>query len=253
MTDCPKDFPGPWPPYHQVVRGGDVRQYTRRSEWSDGAGRLWVRSYQLLEADLHALFETVEPTDTNCATHGHRILGLLMRACIECEAHLKAMLAAGSYDFAGQRLNMTQYRATERSHLLSRYVVDVLEWRGAHRERRPFAAWGSPGGPSSPFWYQAYNAAKHSRVEAFESASLTTLVDAVAGCLVLLVSRFGVESYGGPELVSEEEGGRPGFSTGQGGRIGFRYPRWEPDEEYPPVIAAPGSMTPFQRFAYGKI
>jgi hypothetical protein len=251
MSDRARAFTGPWPPYHQVVRGGDVREYTRRNDWSGGAGRLWVRSYQLLEADLHAVFETVEPTDANGSTHGHRILGLLMRACIECEAHLKAMLDAGSYKLTkAGNLTMKQYRATERSHLLSRYTVEVIEWKGAHRERRPFAAWGPGRSSSSLPWYRAYKDAKHSRVEKFESASLTMLVDAVAACLVLLVSRFGTECYGGPELVSEEEGGRPGFSTGQGGRISFRYPRWEPEEAYPPLVAARGLMTPFRRFPY---
>ena len=52
----------------------------------------YVGAFLLLQRDLLSLFDYIEPADANLGTYSHRIQQLLMRACVEVEANLTAVL-----------------------------------------------------------------------------------------------------------------------------------------------------------------
>lgn len=193
-------------PFHRIHRpvspdlpnaGYSSWAYIRDPDYATSAAH-YVRAYLLIEKDLHRLFEYVEPSETSLPTYSYRIHELLMRTCIEVEANLKAILAENKHTpqldrFNAPILNMSVFRRVERSHHLSAYEVALPAWNGPRRILRPFHAWGGSG----PLpWYQAYNASKHDRADAFRRANLENLLDAVAGLLVLLSAQFRTEDFG---------------------------------------------------------
>jgi len=56
-------------------------------------------------------------------------------------------------------------------------------------------------------WYQAYNASKHSRQQAFKQANLWALIEAVAGLLIVVTSQFKTVTFdAGPSRLILESG-----------------------------------------------
>jgi hypothetical protein len=82
----------------------------------------YVRAFAILQKDILELFDFVEPADANLSCYSYRIHELFMRTCIEIEANFKAILTENEYGRSGD-WNITDYRKTEPSHLLSGYVI----------------------------------------------------------------------------------------------------------------------------------
>jgi hypothetical protein len=144
----------------------------------------------LIQNDLRELFEFVEPSEECKKTYSYRIHALLMRACIEVEANFKAIFQENIFSKA--KPSMPDYRKIDVTHHLSSYEVLLPIWEPHSKVLRPFERWKAGG--SLP-WYQAYNASKHNRHEAFKSANLENLVSAVAGLLVVISSQFKGEDF----------------------------------------------------------
>ena len=68
---------------------------------------------------------------------------LFIRTCIEIEANFKAILAENGYVRSGDDWNMTDYRKTEASHLLSAYLVKFPVDRAVNTPDSPFGTWGA--------------------------------------------------------------------------------------------------------------
>lgn len=254
-------------PYRQTVRqlrdgtyaGSGNGRYVRHPRYAD-APRAFVRAYQMLEKDLHHLFEYIEPADSNEGCFSYRVHALLLRAAIEVEANFKAILRANGDERAvrGERLNVERdYHLVQTSHRLASYVVDVSDWRGANRQRKPFASWASSD--YQPLaWYQAYNETKHDRHVAFESATFEHCVDSIAGCLVLLSAQYATETFdgGADALVCESNSYGDDFEVGVGGRLRVRFPTDTPaGERYSFDWAAlrRDSQDPFQNYPYDAV
>lgn len=152
----------------------------------------YVRAFSLLQTDLQDLFAYVEPSSSNLCTYSHRIQQLLMRACVEIEANLTAILVENSYRKNSGDLNMDDYKLVNHSHFLSLYEVRIPGWHCAHEIRRPFSAWET--GSSLP-WYRAYNRSKHDRHRSFQLATFDALIDAMCGLVALLSAQFHDEDY----------------------------------------------------------
>jgi len=190
----------------------------------------YIRVFNLLLKDLGKLFEFVEPCDANSSTYSARTLELLLRACVEVEANLKAILRENGYQPAvkGKHLNMRDhYVKVEQSHRLSSYAIEIPEWRGSKRIRRPFASWGAG---HSLAWYQAYNATKHDREELFAVATLDNVVDAIAALGALLSAQFWTEDFSGRNALLLE-GPSDGFETCIGGSLRVKFPDDWPEEQ----------------------
>ena len=121
-----------------------------------------------------------------------------LRACVEIEANLTAILAENGYSKKDD-LSMSDYRLVNRSHRLSSYEVRIPGWRETGSVRRPFAVWAD-GGKSLP-WYKAYNNSKHNRHECFHEANFENLIDAVCGLVVVLSAQSLDEDYSPAQKV----------------------------------------------------
>jgi hypothetical protein len=169
----------------------------------------YVRAFILIQNDLQAIFEYVEPSDECRTAFSYRMHALLMRTCVELEANFKAILKENTFTPPAKRsLNIGDYRKVDATHHLSSYEVMLPIWSGAPRILKPFDPWKparglrNPGGISLP-WYQAYNASKHDRQDEFKKANLENLVTAVAGLLVLISSQFQNQDFSaGPLLLA---------------------------------------------------
>jgi hypothetical protein len=219
-----------------------VRPFASGSYFTDGHWRYithqdfaieperYIHAFMLIQRDLFDLFDFVEPDDVNRASYSHRIHSLLMLTCIEVEANCKAILAENGYVQTGN-WTMADYRKIERSHMLSAYEIRLPRWRGTLKSRTPFGAWIW----NKPLhWYQTYNSVKHDRHNAFASATLEVLTDAIAGLVALLASQFGFWDFSPsrPRLVLSGTGGPPtGFEEAIGGQFQVRYPSTWPNAD----------------------
>jgi hypothetical protein len=154
----------------------------------------YISAFLLLQRDVLDLFAYIEPADPNRKTYSHRVQQLLMRACVEVEANLKAILTENGYRRqGGADLTMADYRLVNRSHRLSEYEIRIPSWRGSRYITRPFAQWDAHAGALP--WYQAYNKSKHDRHEFFEYATFEAMVDALCGLAVVLSAQFHQDYY----------------------------------------------------------
>jgi hypothetical protein len=179
---------------------------------------------------LRELFDYVEPSNKNLGCFSYRIHSLLLRACVEVEANCKAILKENGYvKPGGNDLNMGDYRKLEKTHFLSGYQVAVPDWHGQGGLRTPFLPWATGQGLT---WYQAYNAAKHDRHSAFETATFEHLIDAVCGLLVILSAQFETNDFGpGNDFLCAES--PDDMESGIGAFFRVRFPKdWPEDLRY---------------------
>lgn len=161
----------------------------------------YTRDLQLIIDDLKSIFEYVEPSDEGSSAFSYRIHALLMRTCIEIEANFRAILDANDFQLkAGNNLTIRDFRRIDVTHHLSSYEAVLPLWNGVPPTIRPFEPWRShrglavKNGITLP-WYQAYNASKHNRQQAFKQANLWTLIQAVSGLLIVVSSQFKDEAF----------------------------------------------------------
>jgi len=208
----------------------------------------YIRAFLLLLKDVQTIFDYVEPSDSNLPCYSYRIHELLLRTCVEVEANCKAILVENGYVRAGD-WNMGDYRKIEASHLLSRYEVKLPFWRGAAALRTPFSAWASGG--SLP-WYQAYNATKHDRHNAFSQATFQQMTDAFAGLVALLSAQFYTHDFSPGNSLIAWAGPNDGMEAGIGDYVRVKFPHdWPPNERYDfDWNAIHHDPDPFQLYGY---
>ncbi|WP_417691364.1 hypothetical protein [Pseudidiomarina sp.] len=231
-------------PYHRIYRrvhagqrnaGYSSTAYIRDPQYANAASH-YLRAYNLIQSDLQKLFEYVEPSEKSIDTYSFRIHELLMRTCIEVEANFKAILAENTFtpeeNRFGPIFNMGVYQKVNKSHHLSDNAVFLPEWNGERRIWKPFEAWGIG---ERIEWYQAYNASKHDRKEAFSAANLEVLINSVAGLLVLLSSQFETQDFsaGGVVLSAGDDYDYHEFEPAIGSMFRISFPdAWDNDELY---------------------
>lgn len=233
-------------PFHRNVRGMKPGPNAGYSGWAfiedpdyaENAAH-YTRALLLILDDLKSIFDYVEPSDEGKAAFSYRIHALLMRTCIEIEANLKAILEANVFSpQVGRSLTIRDFRRIDVTHHLSSYEAVLPIWNGVAPTIRPFEPWRSVRGLSAPQgvplgWYQAYNASKHSRQQAFKQANLWTLIEAVAGLLIVVTAQFKTVTFdAGPDHLIMSSGPHPHeHSIGELFRI--KYPDdWADHEMY---------------------
>lgn len=202
-------------PFHRNVRGMKAGQNSGYSGWAyiedrDYADNPWhyTRALLLILADLQSIFEYVEPSNEGKTAFSYRIHALLMRTCIEIEANFKAILEANTFSSPKKRsLNISDFRKIDVTHHLSSYEAVLPMWNGICPAIKPFEPWHALRGKTAPHegasltWYQAYNASKHSRQNAFRKANLWALIEAVAALLIVVTAQFKTVTFdAGPRL-----------------------------------------------------
>jgi hypothetical protein len=251
-------------PYYLTVRqfaggyyaGNDQDGYILHPSYST-TPQNYIRAFEILQKDLIALFESVEPADQNLPTYSFRTHELLMRTCMELEANFKAVISANTYSKSPSKFNITDYFKVNKSHFLSDYEVKLPYWTGARSTWKPFSSWGTAAGPSPHVlsWYRAYNAAKHDRAGALVQANLENLLYAMAGLEVLLSAQYYIHDFG-PINYLIRPNSNDGFPPGLGGYFGVKFPLNTPTaDRYNfawSVLQQQGSQA-FQKFDYDQV
>lgn len=189
----------------------------------------YIRAYLVLQKDLIALLDYVEPSDQNLQTHSFRIHELLMRFCVEIEANCTAILKENGYTVYGRNLNMGDYKKIEQSHFLSKYEVMVPNWHGEQGIRTPFLKWATGGGLD---WYQVYNSTKHDRHGNFHQATFNALIDAACGLCALISAQFWTYSFTSSDYLITVSGDEiDGFESAIGDFFRVKFPVNVPSDE----------------------
>lgn len=237
-------------PFHRNYRPIKQGENSGYSDWAYIVDKgyaqkpeYYTRAFSIIQEDILKLFEYVEPSDTNTKTYSFRIHELLMRTCIEVETNFKAILRENIFTpiykhgskkgrlRSENEWNINDFSIVNKTHHLDSYSVKLPFWKGAKNIRHPFKEWKSKNSLS---WYQAYNQAKHDRINNFENANLENLLDAYSGLFVLLSSQFRTESFstGGYSLGGNSNSYYDG-SFGIGGFLMITFPEnWNEKEIY---------------------
>lgn len=203
----------------------------------------YTRAFLIIQEDILKLFQFVEPSDLNNKTYSFRIHELLMRICIEVEANFKAIFRENIYTPTiqnGRRRgqprtekdwNINDFKLINKTHHLDDYEITLPFWKGTENSRKPFLKWKTD---ESLEWYQAYNQAKHDRLNNFEKANLKNLIDAYCGLGVLLSSQFRhVDFQPGPDNLQASGYCYFGGGFGIGDYLIVDYPDdWTDEEMY---------------------
>lgn len=252
-------------PYYLTVRqfasgnyaGNQQDGYILHSSYST-TPQNYLRAFEILQKDLIALFESVEPADRNLQTYSFRTHELLMRACMELEANFKAILKANTYSKNPSKLNIADYFKIDKSHFLSDYEVKLPYWTGNRSVWKPFESWRTNVTTTSPHkltWYQAYNAAKHDRAGALVQANLENLLCAITGLEVVLSAQYYVHDFG-PINYLIRPNYSDGFEPALGGYFSIKFPQNMPQtERYDfawSVLQQQGAQA-FQKFDYDQV
>lgn len=154
------------------------------NEWSSA-----LLAARNLYVGMRDVFRHVEPTKQNRLAYGHETRQLLVLACIEVEAQLKAVLRANNYQKSKGNWTIVDYFKLARPMRLSEWSVSLIQYPGLGW-LRPFRAWS--GARYRPLtWYAAYNKVKHDRELEFSKANLQNLIDAMAAVFIVVVAQFG--------------------------------------------------------------
>lgn len=142
-----------------------------------------------LTRQLDRICQTVQPTEQTFSAFGHDIRNLLILACTEVESHWRGVLVANG--ITKDRFTTFDYVALRQAMRLDEYAVSFpyYPWLAA---MTPYEGWGSTGRPTQDLgWYDAYNAVKHDRENAFDQATLRHAFEAVTACAIMMVAQFG--------------------------------------------------------------
>jgi hypothetical protein len=229
-------------------------QYIEHPKFAKDAEK-YVRAFLLIQKDMQNLFDYVHPSSQNLECYSHRIHELLLRASIEVEANLKAILADNGYQRSdGRWWTMEDYKKIEQSHRLSEYQVKVPYWDGEQYSlRTPFADWTAKGGTE---WYNAYNATKHDRHESFARANFGAALSAICGVVAVLSAQFHSRSFvPGPDVLAIGGWDTEGFENAIGDFFLVKCPdQWPAEERYTFTYEEWQQMRqepdPFQNFPY---
>lgn len=146
-------------------------------------------SLRILLNKLEELFETIEPTQTNLSTYGHKIREVLLLACMEVESSWSAVLKENEYSTSGQ-LTTRDYVKLLKPMLLDCYELSLQSYP-RFPSFKPFAYWDATNSTQSLEWYDAYNKTKHDREDNLRLATLYNTIQAVGATVIMFHAQFG--------------------------------------------------------------
>ena len=149
----------------------------------------FINQFEILEADLERIFKTVAPDKNNFEVFGHSIRNLLILACTEVDSLLKDIFI---------NINSTKegiYSTKDYVSLLPLLRLNEYEVSFCHYPSlgtfNPFLNWDKAKPTKSIPWYDAYNAVKHDREQAFNQATLKNCICAVVAVGIILAAIYG--------------------------------------------------------------
>ncbi|MCK5415848.1 hypothetical protein KAI92_00285 [Candidatus Parcubacteria bacterium] len=146
-------------------------------------------SLKILLNKLEELFETVEPTESNLLTYGHKIREILLLACMEVESSWTAVLRENKYSSNGA-FTTNNFVKLKEPMFLDGYQMDLVAYP-SFCGLMPFIDWDVNKPTKSLSWYDAYNKTKHDRENNLQFATLINAVTAVSAVVVMFYAQFG--------------------------------------------------------------
>jgi hypothetical protein len=192
---------GPGEFYPRMWRPSVLRRTPRAQHEPNIAKIIAIARGQLtvLMRQLDRICQTIQPEGRNLDAFGHDIRNLLILACTEAEAHWRNVLVAngGVRDAKGMKVKENHYKTKHYVVLrdpmrLNEYAVMFpnYPWLDVFK---PYENWNAGSPTCSLEWYDSYNAVKHDRETQFMRAQLRHVFDAIAACVIIMVSQFGVD------------------------------------------------------------
>ena len=193
-------------------------------------GDTYMRSIVAAESlfdEMRTAFKYAEPTIDNTSAYGHRFRELIILACTEVEACLRGILCANT----PTEQHKTNYKTKDYVRLLdpmqlskwSVFLTDYPEFPAIS----PFKHWHADNPTKSLPWYDAYNAVKHDRENAFKRASIGSVIEAMAAVFVMQCAQWGPQVY---SLYGENRSSPFGVEE---------IPQWKAGEFYTPAPGHP--------------
>lgn len=145
-----------------------------------------LNAARIIIYDFQQLLDYIEPVDNNKQVYSHRVYELLLRTATEFEANCKGILLANGFEKKKGHFNIEDYHQINHFMKLDQYEVTTQLWNPT-KSFYPLAEWGVGHSLS---WYQAYNNAKHNRVQYFHEANLENLFNGICSLVVLLTAQF---------------------------------------------------------------
>ena len=151
-----------------------------------------VVALKILLSKLEELFETVEPSDENLQTNGHKIREVLLLACMEVESAWTAVLKENNYKMQPNQKYLTtkDYVKLAGPMLLDTYSMHLSSYPRLG-ELLPFKGWDKDKPTESLLWYAAYNKTKHDREGNLHYATLEHAIAAVGAAVAMVYAQFG--------------------------------------------------------------
>lgn len=154
---------------------------------------------RILLSKLESLFETVEPSEPNLPTYGHKIREILLLACMEVESSWSAILKENGYS-TGRRFTTNDYVKLSGPMLLDGYSLSLQSYP-SFPEFAPFKDWNASNPTTSLSWYDAYNKTKHDREGNLNVGTLDNAVRAVGAAVVMFLAQFGFNFGTGDQKI----------------------------------------------------
>lgn len=151
-----------------------------------------IRSFQLIMKLLTAIFDFIEPEQSNLLSYGHKLRELLNLACNEVEyLFLQILKSNGSQK---SRYSTNDYVKILPFYKLEQYSV-VLTMHPTLGKFSPFENWNVNNPTQSLSWYDAYNSVKHDRGGNFAKANLNSALNSVAAIHILLEAQYSTKLF----------------------------------------------------------
>jgi hypothetical protein len=150
--------------------------------------------------ELQAICRVVHPAKANFKVYGHEIRNLLIIAATEVEAQWKGVLQANH----AKAETRSDYVKLSPAMKLEDYEV-AIPWFPWLEPIKPFEGWmPTKKGAKQRFpWYDAYNAVKHDRENAFDQGTLEDTFHALAACFVMLCAQYGWQFVRRPGQIGD--------------------------------------------------
>lgn len=166
-----------------------------------------INQYEILEADLEQIFKTVAPNRRNFKVFGHSLRNLLILACTEVDCLLKDIYISikgckeSNFYSTKDYVSLLPLLHLKEYEILFRHYPSLGGFN-------PFLLWNEDKPTNSILWYDAYNAVKHDRGQAFDQATLENCLCAVAAVGIILAAKYGYRN----EMWNETLGKKICFS-----------------------------------------
>lgn len=208
------------PGYHypRINRGNIEFNYINDSFHQD------IRAYRNIQGALDALFDMLEPNQSNFNSYGHKIRELLILACTEVEYLLLKVITENGYE-QKDIYRTSDYVACLDALRLGSFKAELIQYPSI-KTFAPFQGWSKESPTKSLPWYDAYNAVKHNRGDNIAKANFEHVLDAVAAIHILLEAQYGIDIFSKWKQYSED---RSLFIT-------VTSPSWEPNEVAVPIF-----------------